>query len=53
MYLYREYFKAKVYTIWVHGPLGEVMQVCEEADRPSSEVALAESKADPGPVDVR
>ena len=22
MYLYREYFKAKVYTIWVHGPLG-------------------------------
>ena len=21
MYLYREYFKAKVYTIWVHGPL--------------------------------
>ena len=21
-YLYREYFKAKVYTIWVHGPLG-------------------------------
>ena len=22
MYRYREYFKAKVYTIWVHGPLG-------------------------------
>ena len=22
MYLYREYFKAKVYPIWVHGPLG-------------------------------
>ena len=22
MYLYREYFKAKVYTIRVHGPLG-------------------------------
>ena len=22
MYLYREYFNAKVYTIWVHGPLG-------------------------------
>ena len=22
MYLYREYFKANVYTIWVHGPLG-------------------------------
>ena len=22
MYLYREYFKAKVCTIWVHGPLG-------------------------------
>ena len=21
MYLYREYFKANVYTIWVHGPL--------------------------------
>ena len=21
MYLYREYFKAKVYTIWVHAPL--------------------------------
>ena len=24
MSLYREYFKAKVYTIWVHGPLGKV-----------------------------
>ena len=24
MYLYREYFKAKVYPIWVHGPLGPV-----------------------------
>ena len=22
MYLDREYFKAKVYTIWVHGPFG-------------------------------
>ena len=22
MYLYREYFKANVYTIWVHGPSG-------------------------------
>ena len=22
MYLYREYFMAKVYTVWVHGPLG-------------------------------
>ena len=22
MYLYRDYFKAKVQTIWVHGPLG-------------------------------
>ena len=22
MYLYREYFKAKVYTIWAHEPLG-------------------------------
>ena len=22
MYLYRDYFKANVYTIWVHGPLG-------------------------------
>ena len=22
MYLYRDYFKAKVYSIWVHGPLG-------------------------------
>ena len=21
-YLYRDYFEAKVYTIWVHGPLG-------------------------------
>ena len=21
MYLYREYFKARVYNIWVHGPL--------------------------------
>ena len=21
-YLYRDYFKDKVYTIWVHGPLG-------------------------------
>ena len=21
-YLYKDYFKAKVYTIWVHGPLG-------------------------------
>ena len=26
-YLYREYFKAKVYTIWVHGPLGNVVRV--------------------------
>ena len=25
MYLYREYFKAKVYTIWVHGPLGYLL----------------------------
>ena len=24
MYLYGEYFKANVYTIWVHGPLGYV-----------------------------
>ena len=23
MFLQREYFKAKVYTIWVHGPLGQ------------------------------
>ena len=22
MYLFREYFKGKVYTIWVQGPLG-------------------------------
>ena len=22
MFRYREYFKAKVYTIWAHGPLG-------------------------------
>ena len=22
MYLYRDYFKANVYTVWVHGPLG-------------------------------
>ena len=22
MYRYREYFRAKVYTFWVHGPLG-------------------------------
>ena len=21
-HLYRDYFKAKVYTVWVHGPLG-------------------------------
>ena len=21
-YLYRDYFKAKVYTVWAHGPLG-------------------------------
>ena len=21
-YLYRDYFEVKVYTIWVHGPLG-------------------------------
>ena len=25
MYLYREYFKTKVYTIWVHGPLGRTI----------------------------
>ena len=22
MYLFRDYFKANVYTIWAHGPLG-------------------------------
>ena len=25
-YLYREYFKAKVYTIWIHGPWGFLPQ---------------------------
>ena len=25
MYLHREYFKANVYTIWVHGPLGKAV----------------------------
>ena len=25
MYLYTEYFKAKVYTIWLHGPLGYLL----------------------------
>ena len=25
MYLHKEYFKAKVYTIWIHGPLGNVI----------------------------
>ena len=24
-YLYRDYFKAKVSTIWVHGPFGKVL----------------------------
>ena len=24
-YLYRDYFKAQVYTIWVHGPLGALL----------------------------
>ena len=28
MYLFREYFKAKVYTIWVHGPLGYTIPYC-------------------------
>ena len=27
MYPYREYFKAKVYTIWAHGPLGKVLSL--------------------------
>ena len=28
-YLYRDYFKANVYTIWVHGPLKELSgEVC-------------------------
>ena len=26
-YLYRDYIKANVYTIWVHGPLGVVFKV--------------------------
>ena len=27
MYLYRDYFKAKVYTIWAHGPLEYILKV--------------------------
>ena len=27
MYLYRDYFKANVYTIWVHEPLGYGMML--------------------------
>ena len=23
-YLYRDYFKANVYTVWVHGPSGQI-----------------------------
>ena len=26
-YLFRDYFKAKVYTIWAHGPLGKGQRV--------------------------
>ena len=32
MYLYREYFKAKVYTIWVHGPLGRLSHPAQTQD---------------------
>ena len=35
MYLHSEYFKAKIYTIWVHGPLG----FCSESGQ-SNLVAL-------------
>ena len=26
-YLYRDYFKAKVCTIWAHGPLGKALEL--------------------------
>ena len=28
-YLYRDYFKAKVHSIWVHGPVGEVIKASD------------------------
>ena len=31
MYLYRDYFKVKVYAVWVYGPLGKLAQVLEGA----------------------
>ena len=27
-YLFRDYFQAKVYTVWVHGPLGKSLEPC-------------------------
>ena len=32
-YLYRDYFKAEVYTIWAHGPLGRETLRQREAER--------------------
>ena len=29
MYLYRAYFEAKVYIIWVHGPLGYYVTIAK------------------------
>ena len=49
MYLYREYFKAKVYTIWVHGPLGLVCKASQEnAAVEHREVPNSRSEADHG-----
>ena len=44
-YLSRDYFKAKVYTIWVHGPLG-ILYSRNPADEVSrtSEVAATQQK---------
>ena len=36
-YVYRDYFKAKVYTIWVHGPSGRGPGVWLKGRRPSKE----------------
>ena len=48
MYLYREYFKAKVYTVWVHGPLGNPKVqdlnsgcLCQAAMAPTSDWHLS------------
>ena len=35
-YLYRDYIKAKVYTIWVHGPLGLMTRVINTVTRLTS-----------------